>query len=140
VEGKDCATILAAGGWSGVLVAQGFTDQASAEFTVDQRLMQGTLKTAVPVTYVESGAEVSVVVDLSWTGIVGQLAPERTHQGSPGTFPGPVIVHSRGYFRPATASGSVSEGATNYAPSSSTFGALFVRSTRTAATKPRLLH
>jgi hypothetical protein len=139
-DGRDCATVLSAGSSGGWVIADGFSDQPPTTFSLDQRLTLGSLRTSVPLMFLESGAQATALIDLNWTGTVGQLSPERSHQTFPGALPGPIVVHSSGLFRPAQARGSVFDGATEYATAESQSAALFARTMRSVATKPRLLH
>jgi hypothetical protein len=139
LEGRDCAT--AAGGGSVASILEGISDQPPTEFTIDQRLTNATLKVTIPITFQETGAEASVVVNLITNGVVGQLTPLRSHVTFPGSQPGPVIMHTSEYSRPGMSSGSIFVGTIDYAgtlagPNSS----MSVQTQQSAGPKPRLLH
>ena len=78
------------------------------------RLESATLNAVVPAFDSVLMAPVNLSVNLTWTGS-GPL----NHGSSHSHFQGPgFIVNSRssGFFRPAVASGSVSDGITNFTP------------------------
>jgi hypothetical protein len=138
---QDCATHLAAGGGFLVGIASGNTNQNPMEFTLDQRLRSGTLKMTMSVLFWATSNEHPVVIDLVFSGIEGTLTPERRLDTFPGNATGPVIVHNRGYRRDTTASGSVSDGATEYfANPYAVKGFLRVYHTQASGPGPRMLH
>jgi len=143
-EGRDCATIIAGGAWSQITLASGVSDQPPTEFTVDQRLTQASLKMTIPIVFSETGVEASLVANVIWDGVVGQLTPFRSHVTFPASSPGPVIIHVSGYSRPATSSGSLFDGTTDYAmnsvPTPFVRASVDVRTEHSAGPKPRLLH
>jgi hypothetical protein len=97
-----------------LLAADGFALLADSDLQVSSKLESATLNATVNVFDFVSGTSFDVFVDLTWTGI-GPLSRQNSHSHfhSPGcTFNN----HSNGTFRSAEASGSVSDGATNFTP------------------------
>jgi|SRR5215207_7151695 len=97
-----------------IFFANGSAQLADTDFQVSGKLESATLNTTVSVFDQVSQTFLDVFVDLAWTG-VGPLSRESTnfHSKSPG-----CKVHSRfkGTLRFAEASGSVSDGTTNFTP------------------------
>jgi hypothetical protein len=137
---QDCAT-FSEGGFLDV-IATGTTDQNPTEFTLDQRLRSGTLKTTMGVRFWELGVERPISIDLVLDGIEGTLSPQRLFDRLSGSGTnGPVIFHTRGYTRQTTASGSISDGTTNYiADPYLVKGFLRVLHTQRSGQKPRMWH
>ncbi|HLA05801.1 MAG TPA: hypothetical protein VJ022_00030 [Anaerolineales bacterium] len=97
-----------------LLAADGFASLAPPDFQVSEKLDSAALSATVNVYDYVSDSSFNVLVDLTWRGI-GPLSRQknRSHFHSPG-----CIINSRfnGTFRPAEASGSVSDGAMNFIP------------------------
>lgn len=97
-----------------LLAADGFTLLADSDFQVFGSLRSATLHATVNVFDYVSNTSFDVFVDLSWAGH-GSVNREKRHTqfSSPG-----CRVNSRFdlTFRPAVATGSVSDGSTNYTP------------------------
>jgi hypothetical protein len=104
----------------------GFGFGSGLSFRVAGALTQATLTGTIPVTFFSccpfQFITRNVSVDMTWTGTAGL---SRQISTSHFQFPG-LIVNSqfRGLSRPAQASGSVSDGTTNFTPNPSTFGFL----------------
>jgi hypothetical protein len=97
-----------------LLRASGYTQLADAEFQVSPQLDSATLNTTVNVFDFESNTSFDVFVNLAWTGI-SPLSRDSSkfHFKSPGCN---YHLRIRGDFRFAEASGSVSDGTTNFTP------------------------
>lgn len=97
-----------------LLAADGFTSLAAPDFQVFGSLSSATLHATVNVFDYVSSTSFDVFVDLAWSGH-GSVNREKRHSqfSSPG-----CKVNSRFNltFRPAVATGSVSDGFTNYTP------------------------
>jgi hypothetical protein len=91
----------------------------TAGFQFDRQLRTATLITTLPVTDFVSNTTFNVALDLSWTGTgdVVRQTGHTSHSRSPGFN---VYVHSNGTSRTAIASGTVSDGTTNFTPSATT--------------------
>lgn len=98
--------------------AAGFTDTlATGALQVSQQSDQASLRAAVVVSDLVSGASSTVTVDVGWEGI-GDLV--RSHSNTNDVYPGCHIINRwKGTGRDAVATGSVSDGATNLTPASS---------------------
>ena len=97
-----------------LIAAEGFTSLAAADFQVFGNLSSADLNATVTLFDYVSGTYFDVFVDLTWTG-TGEIHRQssNSHFSSPG-----CKVHSRfnGSFRPAVATGTVSDGSTNFTP------------------------
>ena len=97
-----------------LLAADGFTWLAEPDFQIFGSLSSATLSAPVTLFDYVTGAWIDVHVDLSWEGH-GRVNREKRHSqfDSPG-----CKVNSRFNltFRPAVATGSVSDGVTNFTP------------------------
>lgn len=97
-----------------LLAADGFASLAEPDFRVFGKLSSATLAATVNVYDYMSNTSFDVYVDLTWTG-TGDINRQssHTHFDSPG-----CKFNSRfiGSFRPAVATGSVSDGFTNFTP------------------------
>lgn len=97
-----------------LLAAEGFSLLADPEFQVFGNLNSATLSAVVNVFDYVSATNFDVFIDLSWEGS-GSIIRQSSHShfDAPG-----CKVNSRfiGSFRPAVATGSVSDGITNYTP------------------------
>lgn len=111
---RDSAGVDCASGPALQLVASGQTDQF--DFSMTQRLTEAVLSASVPMNFEGSGATVSFVLNLRWTGVAGQLYPERQRQFvlEPNAPSGTSIAHVHGYNRAATLSATVSDGTIDY--------------------------
>jgi len=96
------------------LFAQGEATLAAGEFQIDKMLATATLNATIEVSDFVSGTSFPVDVSVGWTG-VGATTTQKDHFQIKG--PG-FKVNSRfmGTFRDATASGTVSDGTTNFTP------------------------
>lgn len=102
-----------------LLFAQGEATLAAGEFQIDKMLTTATLDTTIEVFDEVSGTSFPVDISVSWTG-VGATTTQKDHF----QIHGPDFkVNSRfmGTFRDATASGTVSDGTTNFTPESAVF-------------------
>lgn len=137
----DCATFIAQGSGPMDSIAAGNTLENPTEFTLDQRLMTGTVKTTMSIYFYATGEERPVTIDLVLSGIEGTLSPVRLRDLYPGSTSGWVLGHTRGYYRDTTASGSVFDGVTNYFGNPyAVKGFLRVWHTQISGPSPRLLH
>lgn len=105
-----------------LLSAFGSISLDNGAFEIDRSLTSATLNATIPVFDFISGTEFNVSVDLVWTGI-GELSRGtfHSHFKSPG-----CIINERfnGSFRSGEASGTVSDGVTNFTPNPSEFANL----------------
>jgi hypothetical protein len=99
--------------WQELFGGGGSTTLAPGEFQIDRKLSSASLITTVEVWDWMTDTLMTITVDLTWTG-TGDLerGSYTSHHVSSG-----YKVHSRfrGTFRDATATGSVSDGTTNFA-------------------------
>lgn len=97
-----------------LIAAEGFAPLADADFQVFGRLNSASLNAWVDVYDYVSNTSFGVSIDLVWTG-TGSINRQSSHShyDSPG-----CKFNSRfiGSFRPAVATGSVSDGITNFTP------------------------
>lgn len=106
-----------------LLAADGFADLAAGDFEVSRQLSSATLNATVTMYNYLTDSTFDVFVDLTWTGS-GPLF--RQMSNSHFQFPGCKINERfRGTFRSAVASGSVSDGWTNFAPEPSVWAEMF---------------
>jgi hypothetical protein len=97
-----------------LLAADGSAVLGPGELQIDNKLTTATLTATVEVFDVVSGASFPVDVNVSWTG-VGGTTSTRTHTRQ--TLPGfKVNERFESTFREAIASGTVSDGTTNFTP------------------------
>ena len=97
-----------------LLAADGFASLADPDFQVTRKLTSATLTATVNVYDFVNDSFFDVFVDLAWTG-TGPLGRQNGnfHFHSPGCN---FNSHSNSTFRSAEASGTVSDGATNFTP------------------------
>ena len=90
---------------------------APAELQISKKLNTAQLITTVPVFDEISGTNFDVSVDLSWTA-TGPLSRQQitTHFDTPGCISN---SHTQSRSRPAEASGTISDGVTNFSPETS---------------------
>lgn len=102
----------------GLLQLNGETDAlALGDFWVSNQLDQARLHTTIAATNLDSGAMVSLAIDVSF---VGTSAITRNHSNTNEVYPGCHVLNRwKGSGRQATASGTVSDGATSFVPSQS---------------------
>src|SRR6266545_541718 len=94
--------------------AFGFAVLAPDEFQVDEQLTAATLTATIEVSDFTSGTSFPVHVSVSWTGFGDTFSQDdRFHLKTPGFK---VNFHLDGTFRQAAASGTVSDGTTNFTP------------------------
>jgi len=105
-----------------LLAADGFATLTPNQFQIDKQLTAATLNATIEVTDFVSGTVFPVDVSVSWTG-TGAIVTvkDRFHLTAPG-----FKVNSRfdGTTRDATASGTVSNGTTNFTPEPAVFADL----------------
>ena len=106
-----------------LLAAEGFAQLGDPDFQITRKLTSATLSATVNVFDSVSGASFDVGVNLAWTG-AGPLSRQNgnSHFHSPGCSSN---SHFNSTFRPAGASGSVSDGATNFTPDTSLGASIF---------------
>jgi len=106
-----------------LLAADGFASLADPDFQVARKLTSATLNATVNVFDFVSGTSFDVFVDVTWTG-TGPLGRQNGnfHFHSPGCN---FNSHFNSTFRSAEASGSVSDGATNFTPDPSLGASIF---------------
>jgi hypothetical protein len=105
-----------------LLAADGSATLAPGEFQIDQQLTTASLNTTIEVFDFVSGTSFPVDVSVSWTGVGATFRIKDHFQiKTPG-----FKVNSRfdGTFREATASGTVSDGTTNFTPEPAVFAEL----------------
>jgi hypothetical protein len=98
----------------GLLLKTGLGSSRSAlSFQLARDMSSATLSATVPVAEFVSGTTFNVSVSLNWTG-TGDAAHQasNSHERAPGYT---AQTHFNGTFRAGQASGSVSDGVTNYA-------------------------
>ena len=97
-----------------LISAFGFTTLSADEFQIDKKITSATLNTTIEVFDFVSGTSFPVEISVSWTGIGDTFSvKDRLHIKTPD-----FKVNSRfdGTFRNAEASGTVSDGTTNFTP------------------------
>jgi hypothetical protein len=102
-----------------LLAADGFAVLAPDAFQIDRQLTAATLTATIEVFDFVSGTSFPVEVNVSWTGFGDTFSvKDRFHLKAPG-----FKVNSRfdGTFRDATASGTVTDGTTNFTPEPAVF-------------------
>lgn len=102
-----------------LLAAEGSATLAADEFQIDRQLTTATLDTTIEVFSLLSDMSYPVDVSVSWTG-VGPTSRLKDHF----QIKDPVFkfnVRFAGTFRDAEASGTVSDGTTNFAPEPAIF-------------------
>jgi hypothetical protein len=97
-----------------LLLADGFAVLAPGQFQIDNKFTAATLTATIEVFDFLSGASFRVNVNVSWTGAGETFSvKQRIHE----TFPGfKVFKRFDGTGRAAAASGTVSDGTTNFTP------------------------
>jgi len=97
-----------------LLAAYGFAVLAPDEFQIDQQFTAASLTATIEVSDDVSGTSFPVAVSVRWTGFGDTFSQDnRFHLKEPGLK---VNFHLDGTFREATASGTVSNGTTNFTP------------------------
>jgi hypothetical protein len=97
-----------------LLAAYGFAVLAPEKFQIDEQFTAATLTATIEVSDVVSGTSIPVDVSVSWTGFGDTFSEDdRFHLKAPGFK---LNFHLDGTFRAATASGTVSDGVTSFAP------------------------
>jgi hypothetical protein len=99
-----------------LLDAAGLTSLADAEFQVAKTLESATLNTTIPVFVYGTGSTVDVGVAMTWTS-TGEVSRLNDHNHV--HFESPEVIansHILGVFRPTVASGTVTDGLTNFTP------------------------
>ena len=97
----------------GLLLKTGLGTSNNMSFQLARDMSSATLSATVPVDELVSGTTFNVSVSLNWTGTgdaVHQVS--NSHERAPGYT---AKTHFNGTFRAGQASGSVSDGVTNYA-------------------------
>jgi hypothetical protein len=97
-----------------LLDAAGLTPLGDGEFQVAKTLQSATLNTTIPVFVYGTGSTIDVGVAMTWTS-TGEVS--RLNEHSHLEFPG-FIVHGHilGVFHDTVASGTVTDGLTNFTP------------------------
>lgn len=96
-----------------------FPTLAEDEFQIDNQLDTATLNATVEVFENISGASIPIDVHISWTGIGPTFRTKDRFQSSqPGSK---LKIRFDGVSRAATASGTVSDGTTNFTPEPAVF-------------------
>lgn len=105
------------------LLAADGSSVAGTDFQVDKKFNSATLSTTVNVFDYESNLSFDVDINLTWIA-TGPLTRQlgNTHYDSPGCK---LHTHFNDRSRPAEASGSVSDGTTNFTPEPSSGATLF---------------
>lgn len=97
-----------------LIAAEGFASLADTDFQVFGRLNSASLTATVNVFDFVSNTSFDIYIDLVWTGTGGiYRQSSHSHYDSPGCSFNTRFV---GSFRPAVATGSVSDGTTNFTP------------------------
>jgi hypothetical protein len=104
-----------------LLQAVGQTDTlGAADLQISRQLDWASLDTTITVTNIDTGDAFDVDVNVAW---VGTSDITRDHSNTNDLYPGCHVLNRwKGSGRDAEASGSVSDGVTNFAPSTSEFG------------------
>lgn len=102
---------------------EGFTYLAESDFVASRRLDTASLSATVSVYSYTTDSYVDFYVDLSWTG-GGGISRQNSHfhYHVPGCN---INSRFKGSFRSAEASGSISDGSTNFAPEPSWNATIF---------------
>ena len=104
------------------LLLSAFGSASNPNFQIDKKLGSASLNTTIPVTDYVSGNTFNVSISVTWTAIDALM-----HEN------GSFHFHSKGFidnshfnagFRDANASGTVSDGTTNYTPDSALYAQL----------------
>lgn len=98
-----------------LMEAYGRKELTNSEFKFSGNLDSATLRTTVPMYDYVTDSTFDVWVDLTWTG-TGEIHSSRDHyndQPSPGCHVNRILVEE---YRSASASGTISDGTTNFTP------------------------
>jgi hypothetical protein len=105
-----------------LLNASGATE-TNLDLEVDKKLNWATLNALVNVFDTVSGSDLNMFIDLAWAGFGPTTRQtDHFHSNSPGCK---MKFRSNGLFRSAEASGTVSDGSTNYAPDAALVANIF---------------
>jgi hypothetical protein len=108
--------------WTYLTSAYGYAELAPDQFVVDKKLSSADLAAAVELYDYVTGASFTVDVDLHWTATGSPTQTgSRSFYRSPGFS---VKYNSKGAFAPASATGTILEGSTNYAANPSDYADL----------------
>jgi hypothetical protein len=106
-----------------LLIASGYAELADSDFRISANLDSATLKTTVDVEDYVSDSSFDVFVDLTWTGTSALGHGTSNYQGhGPGCH---EISHDQMRSRAAQASGTVSDGETNFTLEPSEYGVIY---------------
>jgi hypothetical protein len=105
-----------------VLQADGFAFLEPADFQIDDNLNSATLDTTIELTDLNSGVTFSVEVNLRWAG-TGRTTTETIHEHIEQAGY-KVIQRGTATVRAATATGTVTDGTTNFTPEPASEAAL----------------
>ena len=106
-----------------LLAADGSTALAGSDLQVANKLKSATLDTTINVFDQVSNTSFDVTVNLNWAGTGDLIRDNQNFQiRSPGCI---VNLRMHGTFRSAEASGSISDGTTEFAPGSSVEAGMF---------------
>jgi hypothetical protein len=108
-SGVDCGS-----GPTLELLASGQT--AQFELVIEPRLTGARVSTTLPLLVHTTGSTSTFTIDVRWTGVSGQLYPERHRQFETGlnTPSRTALSHTHGYSRAATINAVVADGTTDY--------------------------
>jgi hypothetical protein len=111
----DCTQTL-------LVLGEGFAVLAPGQFQIDSQLTTASLTATIEIADAVSGASIPLDLSVHWTGVGDTFSSkDRFHQ----TFPGIKIVKRfDGTGRLAAASGTVSDGTTNFTPEPASFAQL----------------
>lgn len=97
-----------------LLAAEGSTSLAASEFQVFGQLSSATFNATVNVFDYVSSTSFDVYIDLNWTGTGSVIRQSsHSHYNAPGCK---FNTRFTGSYRPAVATGSVTDGVTNFTP------------------------
>jgi len=93
----------------------GFVELAPDAFQIDKEFTAATLTATIEWSDFESGTSFPVHISMRWTGFGDTFSDDERYrrEDPPGVW---VNFHLNGTFRQATASGTVSDGTTNFTP------------------------
>jgi hypothetical protein len=93
----------------------GFAELAPDAFQIDEEFTAATLTATIEWSDFESGTSFPVHISMRWTGFGDTFSRDERYrrEDPPGVW---VNFHLNGTFRQATASGTVSDGTTNFTP------------------------
>ena len=98
-----------------LLGGSGFSERAPDAFQIDKQFTAATLTATIEWSDFESGTSFPVHISMRWTGFGDTFSDDERYrqEDPPGVW---VNFHLDGTFRQATASGTASDGTTNFTP------------------------